>query len=260
VSKREDQAFKAWVEEIKATLPDEDAVEAFEVFAGTDTGRDVFRGTIREDDYYRKLNKLAEEKKEFETAKEELTEWFENEEPVREALLKERDELRKKLAEGKSDSGDPPNPVTGISPEEFALIRAKAAKVDAIDKILPSVLGDWGRVLMDAQRNNFDFDPNEVMQTSVQQGIDPMRAYLQITADQRKAREAQAAEEQKKKWFEEGRRAALSGDAPDHLKPSGPSIFDTLTAREPETGITSVPQNTRARVDEAVRQYLEGET
>lgn len=259
MSKREDQDFAAWVEEIKASLGDEDAVEAFEAFAATDTGREVYRGNLREKDYYTRLNKLNSEKEELAQAQSELTEWFENEEPVREALIKERDELRKKLADGKSpDGGDPPNAVSGVSQEEIALLRAKASKIDAMDKILPSVLGDLGRVILDAQRNDFNVDPAEIMQMASSKAIDPYRAYMELTAEERQKRSAQAVKEEQKKWFEEGRKAALSGDAPDHIKPSGPSVFDLLTKEPaPAEHDAPVPLKSGARVAEALRQYGE---
>jgi hypothetical protein len=260
MSKREDQAFAAWAKDFKEGLETEELKEAFEMIADTDNARELYRGTLREGDYYTKLNKLNAETEELQAAQNELTEWYENEEPIREALIKERDELRKQVADGKTPTGNPPNQQTGISPEEFALIRAKAAKVDAIDKILPKVMGDLGAVLQDSMKNGYDVDAREIMQASVQQGIDPMRAYGILTQEQREKRAKDVAAEEKKQWFEEGRRAALSGDAPDHIEPSGPSIFDSLTTPDdPNVTEVAVPLKSRARVSEAVRQYGEGE-
>lgn len=268
MSKREDQDYAAWMEEIKATLPNEDAVEAFETFAATDTGREVYRGNLREKDYYTRLNKLNSDKEDFISEKEELkqaqnelTEWFENEEPVRAALIKERDELRQQLKGGKSpDGGGPPSAVSGVSQEEIALLRAKASKIDAMDKILPSVMGDFGRAIQDAARNNYDVDPAEIMQTASSKGMDPYRAYMELTAEQRKSREADAVKQEQKKWFEEGRKAALSGDAPDHIKPSGPSVFDLLTRESPPAEHDApVPLKSGARVAAALEQFREGD-
>jgi hypothetical protein len=268
MSKREDQDYAAWVEEIKATLPDEDAVDAFQTFAATDTGREVYRGNLREKDYYTRLNKLNSDKEDFIAEKEELrqaqnelTEWFENEEPIRAALIKERNELRKQQEGGKSsDAGDPPNVVSGISQEELALLRAKATKIDAMDKILPSVMGDFGRAIQDAARNNYNVDPAEIMQVASSKGIDPYRAYLELTANDRKTREEEEFKAEKKKWFDEGRKAALSGDAPDHIKPSGPSVYDLLTKEPPpQEHDASVPLKSGQRVEEALRLYREGD-
>lgn len=256
MSKREDEAYAAWLEEIEASLPSEDAVEAFKVLAETDAGRDLYRGTLREKDYYTKLNKLNADREEVEKAQEELTEWYENEQAIKEQIIKERDALRK--AAGEQPQDGPPNQQVGISPEEFAVIRAKAAKVDAIDKLLPRVLGDLGAVLQDAQKNGYDVDAREIMQASVQSGVDPYNAYLKLTGKQREERAKQALEDQQKKWYEEGRRAALSGDAPDHVQPAGPNVYDMLTAPEKE-GTPSVAQQSQGRVSDAVRAFREGD-
>lgn len=259
MSKREDQAFEAWCEEVEATLGSDEEITAFRQFSASDAGRDVFRGTLREKDYYTKLNNLNSEKEELEKAQEELTEWWEQEEPIRAALVKERDELKAKADTG--DPGGPPNQVAGISPEEFAMIRAKAQKADAIDKILPKVLGDYGAVLQDAMKNGYEIDPREIMATSVSRGIDPYRAYDMLTADQRRTRANEAHKQEQEKWFEEGRRAALSGDAPDHVTAgAGPSIYDRLTAELP-AGVeeASVPLTKQARINEAVKQYRDGD-
>lgn len=191
-----------------------------------------------------------------------MAEWYESEEPIREALIKERDELRKQAAEKPKDgagAGDPPNQFTGVSPEEFALIRAKAQKVDAMDKLLPKVLGDLGAVLQDATEQGFKVDPREVMHVAVKEGIEPYRAYEVLTADQREARAAETEKEQQKHWFEEGRRAALSGDAPDHIPPTSPSMYDILSTPEPTDGNASVPKTSGARVNEAVAAFREGD-
>lgn len=268
MSKREDQAFEAWLKDIKATLSEAE-IPGFESFAASEAGREVFRGSLRETEFYTRLNKLNSEKEDFEAEKDvlaqsqtELAEWYESEEPIREALIKERDELRRQAAEKPKDgdgAGDPPNQFTGVSPEEFALIRAKASKVDAIDKLLPKVLGDLGAVLQDAQKNDFDVDAREVMQLSVKEGIEPYRAYDILTADQRSTREAEKVKEEQKHWFEEGRRAALSGDAPDHISPTTPSMFDVLSTPEPTDGNASVAKTSGMRVNEAVAAFRDGD-
>src|SRR5512143_2553083 len=98
MSKKEDEAFAKWVDELAEKVETGEA-EAFKVWAKTDAAREVFRGTIGQAELYRRMNEVASEKKEIESAREELQSWYEEEAPKNEALLRERDELRKQLAE-----------------------------------------------------------------------------------------------------------------------------------------------------------------
>lgn len=227
MSKKEDDQFQEWVEEVsKKTKPEE--AEAFKMWAASDSAREVFRGTIGQAELYRRMNDLAQTRKELETAREELESWYSEEAPKNEALLRERDELKAQL-EQHGSGGPPPAEATGqqISAQDLADLKAKSAKVDVLDRLLPAVLGDMSLVLKDSIKNNFDVDPREVIKLSLQQGIEPYRAYEILTADERQKRYETSQEAEKKKWFDEGRRAALT-NSPDHLQPSGPSVVDYL--------------------------------
>lgn len=259
MSRREDEAFQKWVDELSQEVQPAEA-EAFKVWAKTDAAREVFRGTIGQAELYRRMNDVAREKKEIEAAREELQAWFEEEAPKNEALVKERDELRKQLAE-LGVGGPPPasgTPTPSVSPEELADLKAKVAKIDALDRMIPAVLGDIARVVQESQRDGYDIDPREVIKYSLQQNMEPYRAFQALTADERRKREEAKQEEERKKWFEEGRRAALSTNSPDHFKPSGPSVVDYLRELNKATGATGAAPSQADRVSAAMKEFVEG--
>src|SRR5512133_2613833 len=98
MSRKEDEQYKKWVEAATAKLEGAE-LEAFKLFAQTEYARDVFRGSLRTEDYYTKLNELSSREKELET-------WYEEESPKNEALIAERDALRAQIEE--LGTGGPP--------------------------------------------------------------------------------------------------------------------------------------------------------
>lgn len=255
MSKREDEQFQAWVEEVsKKTKPEE--ADAFKLWAASDAAREVFRGTIGQAELYRRMNELAETRKELEAMREELEGWYETEAPKNEALLKERDELKAQL-ETLGTGGPPPATGTGlqISAQDLDEIKERSKKAEVLDRLLPAVLGDMSAVLKDSIKNNFDIDPREVIKLSLQQGIEPYRAYEILTAEERQARYEASQEAEKKKWFEEGRRAALT-NSPDHLQPSGPSVVDYLKDLNKDPAKRGPERDDR--IASALKEFAEG--
>jgi hypothetical protein len=227
MSKREDAAFKEWGEALAGEIEDSEQ-EALTAWLAMPIAREVFRGTIGQKELYRRMNEVETQKREIADREVELNEWYETNAPVVEELAREKEELKAQLAKV-SSGGPPPAEGTGVtfSKDELAAINAKVAKVDLLDKLIPSVLTDMGRVLKDSIKNNFDVDPGEVIQLSLKNRVEPWRAYLELTSEEREARAVTAKEEEKKRWFDEGRRSVTS-NSPDHFQPSGPSMVDFL--------------------------------
>ena len=223
--------------------------EALQQWLALPIAREVFRGSIGQKELYRRMNEVAKQRQELE-------EWYEQEAPKNEALIAERDELRAQL-ETLGSGGPPPSQASGVqlSAKDLDEIKAKIQKVEVLDRLLPAVLGSMGNVYTDMTKNGFDVDPNEVIQVSLQQGVEPWQAYLGLTADERAKRAEKAQEEERKRWFEEGRRAALT-NSPDHLQPSGPSVVDYLQSLNSSTGAQNAvqPLNQAARVSAALKE------
>lgn len=250
MSRKEDEAFAGWKQDLKAKLASDEEREAFEKWADTPQGREVYRGTIGQAELYRRMNELHQRKQELE-------EWYEAERPKNDELLKEREALLAQLEE--LGSGGPPPASSApeglpISKKELEEIKSMAAKAETLDRLLPAVLGDVTLVMKDAIKNNFDIDPREVIKLSLQRGVEPYRAYLELTGEERQKRYEAERKKELEDAFEKGRRAAMT-NSPDHLQPSGPSVVDYL--RDLNKEATKAPDKDD-RVAAALKEFSEG--
>lgn len=255
MSKREDEAFAAWMQEVVAEFPAEQREAAAKVLDAPVSRERFYRGTLRSNEFYRRLNELEAAKQELESAKQEIYSWYEEEAPKQEALLEEREMLKAQLAELGAGGAPPQAGLPGFTTEDLAALKAKADKIEQLDKIIPSVLADMGAVTYDAIKNGFDIDPREVMRVSLQHGVEPYKAYEHLTTAQRQKRYEEQFEAERKKWVEEGRRQAITAKngSPDHIQPSGPTVIDHLTRKDP------VESTQQSRVSAALQAFLEGE-
>lgn len=255
MSKREDEAFAQWMQEVLNEYPAEQR-DAAKVALEAPVARERFyRGTLRSDEFYRRLNELEAAKQELESAKAEIYQWYEEESPKQDALIAERDLLKAQLAEVGSGGAPPAAGLPGFTTEDLADLKAKANKIEALDRLIPSVIADMAAVAFDAQKNGFDVDPREVMRVSLQNGVEPYKAYEHLTTPQRQKRYEEQFEAEKKKWVEEGRRQAISSrnGSPDHITPSGPSVVDFLQRKD------AIESSQAQRVNAALQAFLEGE-
>jgi len=228
MSVKEDKLFQVWVDEMLENVEDNEK-EALKQWAALPVAREVYRGTLAQGKLYTELNKIEETRRELAEREAELNEWFEAEKPKNQQLLAERDTLRAQVAGLGTGNAPAAAAVAGpsLTSEEIAEFKATRQKLDTLDKLLPAVLGDVARMVKDSVENKFDIDPREAIKLSVQKGIEPWRAYLDITADQREERAEAAKKADQQKWFEEGKRSVTT-NSPDHLQPSGPSVVDYL--------------------------------
>src|SRR3972149_622811 len=177
MSKKEDTAFAEWVDEIVGEYPEETRESAKTILSSDFSREHLYRGTLRSNEFYRRLNELDEGRKELEAARNELYSWYEEEEPKQQALVAERDALKSQLEKVGSGDAPPAAGIPGFSLEDFAAPKAKADKIEALDKIIPAVMADMAAVQYDVIKNNFDIDPREVMRQSLQHGVEPYKAY-----------------------------------------------------------------------------------
>lgn len=258
MSRREDDAYQAWVDELSKQVSDEEK-GTFEEWTKTASARETYRGYLREAEFHRRLNKLQEEQEELANTKAQLKDWFEEEKPKNEALLKERDELKKQLEElgieGPPSAAATPGPT--VSAEKLAELEERAAKVEVLDRLIPAALGQIGKVVRDSIKDGFDIDIDEVIKLSLQQSIQPYRAYEILTADERRKRYEKDREDERKKWFEEGKRAAQASPSPDHLQPSGPSVVDFLQASNKDQAANAQFGDRASRVAAALKELEE---
>lgn len=261
MSAKEQAEYQKWLEEVKQEYP-EDLREALDKLAAVDTTKELFyRGTIRQKDYYTKLNKLANEKREVESKATKMEEWYQNEalpeyNRMENELKKAEAERQKLLLKVKElgiedEVGNLPTRADIRNADSIKEVEQLKAQLQAIDRALPSILSEMTSVQHKVLSEKWDVDPTDVLNLSMQKNIKPTAALEEMISVQREERKEKEMEALKKKWMDEGRKDALAKNpgSPDRLRPSGPTVVDALRN-------TSSKANGSV-VDDAVKQFLE---
>lgn len=250
----EDKEYEKWQREFRENLTSDEEKVAFDTLSKAEAAEKLFKApSFREKKFYTVLNDLNSRKRELE-------EWYETNKPIneglkaeKEALLKERDELRAQLGTG----GNPPPAANvaksqpGVSQEDFEGMRQK---VDLMDKALPKLLGQWGTIVKTIAEERYDLDPQEVIDYSIQHRVDPYKAFEDLTYDERKKRFDSDRKKELDSAREEGRRKALGErSSPDVHRASGPSAVDILRSSDSSKALTDPSQ----RKADAVKEFLE---
>lgn len=280
MSKREDAEFEAWKKETRGKL-DPSLQDKFDALTSHESSKELFRGYLRENEFYTRLNEqnaekqkiakeresLAAEVAQFQRQRTEIASWWQAEKPKNEKLVAEKKQLEQKVKalEAKlndldPDSTDAPrgrgkdSEMTDDQRAEIDEVKkslaAANARLEAIDSNIPQFVGKLGRVIKNSLKEGFDIDPDKVVELSLNNGADPEVAYYQLTYEEREKRAKADFEKKLKEAEEKGRREALSTrPSQDFLRPAGPTVVDRI--REKSSG----PMDRRALVDAAVEEF-----
>lgn len=270
LSKKEDEAYATWLNELKAQHAD--VAPVLDQLASTEAGRELFRGGLRTADYYRRLNEFRDQKEEFERQQQafqtDVTKqysWWQEAQPAYERALAEKQELERKMAAYETQlkeygvetkdivPSQPPSNGGDITQRELAELRQR---VQAMDNNFPGVMMGLLKAQQTAITEGLPFDPSEVFKKVYQQRVDPVTAFNEIVAPLRQEKAKQLLQQELDKAKEEGRREALSKlSGPDRaVRPASPSVVDALRSAE------AMPLTNRGeRLDAAVRDFMEME-
>jgi DNA repair exonuclease SbcCD ATPase subunit len=269
LSKKEDAAYEAWLNEIKTKNPD--VSEQLDALAGTDAGREIFRGGLREADYYRRLNEFRDQREQFERQqqkfKEDVTKqysWWEQAQPAFQQAQQEAQELKSRLAayeDQMKEYGMDPKDVRAAIPavdtntnnmtnQQLEQLRQQ---VQMMDQAFPQVLTGMLAAQQQAFQEGLPFDPAKVVQEVYQNRVDPLTAWNKLTTEQRQGKVREQLQKELEKAREEGRKEALSKvSGPDRMmRPAGPSVVDVLR------GDAEVMTDPKTRVDASVQDFLQ---
>jgi hypothetical protein len=253
VSKKEDEAFEKWKEQERAKLSEEQQKHWDALIQDDKVKESLFKGKLREDDYYRRVQDVTNQQKELEARETKLNAWWESAKPeweqAREEAKKkseEAEELRKQLVAFGLEDDPVTNPVTPpLNAKEIEELTAKyndlEGRLKFMDAGLPRLMQDFGMVLTEQAEAKFKVTPEQVIQHSMDKQVTTRQAFAELTAAER-AERAQAAREAeleaaKAEAKEAGRREALDNlRTPDALKPAGPNILDEIKKRGPGPG------------------------
>lgn len=244
MSKKEDAAYQEWVTEIRAKLPAELQTN-LDALVGTDAGKEIFRGGLREADYYRKLNDHNAAKAKFDADVKAQKDWFDEEQPKNQRLIGEVQKLRTQLLEHQKtliEAGMevPVEVKQAVSDSQRASttdtseLEQLKKQMQFLDKALPQVMGKAMAITAKLVRENYSVTPDQVFQHAAEKGIDLDAALEFLTEKERTDRANVQFQEKIKAAKEEGAREALAKlSGPDRaVRPAGPSIFDTFAVKE----------------------------
>ena len=255
MSRKEDAAYAEWMDEIKSKHPD--VADTLEALAETDAGREIFRGGLREADYYRKLNDIRDARAELDEEANKQETWWEQAKPEYARALAERDEAVQKLEAaamtrepGGGGGNGAPAPANPSNPKELEELRQR---IGAMDQAYPQVMLGMFEAQQAALREGLEYKPDEVLRMAFDKRMKPLDAFNEIVADQRTAKAKGMLESELNKAREEGYKQALSKlSGPDQiLKRQGTSIVEALN------GDAEVLTDQNKRRDAAVQDFLE---
>lgn len=269
--------YKEWVKEVEASLASSEQKERFRALTdNSEEGMKVFGGYLRQQEFDRALNEVKDSEKavkadrgalteaieKFKSDVVELNNWYQQELPknqrMNEDLVRTRamydaanQKLRELGLEVEAPVSTPSSPASaGVSSELVRQVEFLAQRLARQDQALPRVLADAMAVTREGLKEGFDFDPSAVIARASARGVDVQTAFRELTADQREAKANAEREKEIEKAREEGRREAQSRyPSPERLRPSGPTIFDSLNA-------APVSTDRRERVNEAVKEFI----
>lgn len=261
-NKKTEAEYQEWVKEVSAKVPEEHKAN-FDALIGTPFGTELFEGSLRTKEFHRRMNEVHDEKTALAAQRQafaqdvnSMDQWFQEEAPKNQRLLAERDKLRaeataarERLAELGLEE-EAPKVRSARSSDEDGLqkeIQGLKQRLAMMDQALPSMLGDLGLSLRQAQKDGFDVDPRQMIALSMEKSVPLPQAYDMLTYEKRQERDSKEREEAIAKAREEGKREALSQrGSPDYMKPAGPSILDAIAK----------PMSSVERIDAAVNTYL----
>lgn len=264
MSKKEDAAYQEWLAEIKAKHPD--VSEQIDALAGTDAGKEIYRGGLREADYYRRLNELRDEKDTFSKEREEIESegrrqvtWWQQAKPEFDAALQREEEAKRKLeAYEKQMKENGIDPIRAATPPAAPTVNTKEldelkTRVQMMDAAFPNLTLGLFKAQSKAMKEGLSFDPEKVLEKVYKERMTPEAAFDVLSAEERANKAKVLLQQELDKAKEEGRREALSKlSGPDRaVRPAGPSIVDALR------GDAQVLTDERQRRDAAVKDWME---
>ena len=214
----EDEAFEAWQAEIRARIPEEKRAH-LDALLGEEGSKELFKGGLREADYYRRLNDLHEEKEKLNTEGKS----FQERVAAQERWYNEANEEYKRVVAGKTssvpDATGNDRSFNGVDSAVIEELRQKHQLVQQFDQALPKFVGQAASIAVRAAKEGFEIDPMEVIEYAASQRVDPLTAYSQLTADERETRAAKQREKELADAMEQGRREERSRlQSPDRVR------------------------------------------
>jgi chromosome segregation ATPase len=260
---KEKDDFPRWLEEKKGTLKSARAQQALQTLLEENEDfvkEDWYRGTLRQDEFHRRLNEQNESKKsldaqlqalkreqaQFQAQKTQWQGWYKENAPKAKAAMERAQVLEAKikaLEAKKSDIDDDDDLSAGrknAMSEQYETminqlkdqVNQLGQRLEAVDTNIPGFISEHAAALELARKEGFEVDPLELSNMALNNNITPRQAYYHMTQAQRAEKQKADYEKDIKEAEERGRRAAINDrPSPDHIRPSGPTVVDRLRGK-----------------------------
>lgn len=232
MSKKEDDAYAAWVEELKGGLKDKpEALKALTLLTTDESAgaRELFRGSVGGKEISRRMNELSDAKKALEEKSQEVEtkvnrwgSWYQEAQTAHNNVLSENAALKKELEKARTAlPDDEENKVSQIRQDVYTkaeveeLQKTLLEQVRRVDNGAVHYTNKMLSIAIRASKDRVDFDPDKIMKRAVEENCDPMRAYELETAEVLAERQTQEAEKREKEAYERGKRESASTTTPD---------------------------------------------
>lgn len=260
---KEKDDFPRWLEEKKGSLKSARAQQALATLLEENPDfvkEDWYRGTLRQEEFHRRLNETHDEKRGVEEATKKLqaaqaafqaektrwTGWYKENAPKAKAAVDEAAVLRKKVAmleARKDDLEDDPtlsegrkHAMTNEYEEAINGLKEQVSqlgqRLESVDNNIPGFIAEHTAAMEMSRDEGFKVDPHELTNLALNNNITPRQAYMHMTRELRETKAKEDYDKAIKDAEERGRRAALNDrPSPDHIRPSGPTVVDRLTGK-----------------------------
>lgn len=222
---KDKESFEAWKAEVLGKVTPEQQA-ALSGVLGSPVGEELFGGYLREKDYYTRLNRLNEEKAEKAEELNRMHQWYQEARPQFEQMAQKVaivEQEKAQLAERLKTVGMSTDEASKFANEKYEKELAQLRQhVIFLDREAPNYANRMAKLAYKAQKEGYDFDPDQIFATAQQTGAPLEAAFDMVTAKTRGEREAKRQQEALEAAREEGRKQALTQfGTPDAPKPRG---------------------------------------
>lgn len=279
MSKKEDADRSAWLEEVKKHFAsDPDALAALDKVMTHPASTDVFyRGTLRQDEFHRRLNEVNAEKQQIAAMQEQynaeiqkVNAYYATEGPKNEALLKHKQVLEAEKAALEAAllaRGEEPRALLGrpqerqVSEQESALVGRIAELERALGTMsstLPVFLTDAQEVSFEIAKNGWNVSPKAVMDFALTRGVRASQALAELTVQERQQRQEAEIQKRIDAAREEAKRELMAAHPTSDFARSTPRYARVEDMQKAMTALGDRESRRDAAIEEARKAVAEG--
>lgn len=236
MSKKETDDFAKWQAEFASEFQDPEAQAAWQTLStkAQDVVLDkLYRGTLRQSEFNRRVNETQAEKQAAAAARQqaealvqESHNWYNMTKPEYEAAVKRAEVLQAVVEQAgllaPAPARQPQQEQVAVDSQTAQELAALKQQLQGLNQGIPNFMRDLTKVQHEIIKGGYSVDPTAVYDYSNTRGVTLSQAFAELTADERKEREEAAIQKRVDDALAEQRRTLMSqAGTPDFVR-SGP--------------------------------------